>query len=91
MPCRPRHTPNTGMPALAANFTRSGTPKSAGRSGPGEIRIRSGAIFAISSEGNARAIGHHFGAGLARVVRQRVDEAIVVVDQQQLHAVAGAC
>ena len=35
---------------------------------------------------NSRAIGHHFGAGLARVIGQRVDEAVVVVDQQQFHA-----
>ena len=33
---------------------------------------------------NSRAIGHHFGAGLARVVGQRVDEAVVVVHQQQV-------
>ena len=34
----------------------------------------------------AGAIGHHFGAGLARVVGQRVDEAIVVIHQQQFRA-----
>ena len=34
----------------------------------------------------ARAIGDHFRAGLARVIRQRVDEAIFVIHQQQPNA-----
>ncbi len=37
-------------------------------------------------ERRARPIRHYFGAGLARVIRQRVDEAVVVIDQQQLHS-----
>ena len=36
-------------------------------------------------EWRSRAIRDYFRSRLARVIRQRVDEAIVVVDQQQLH------
>ena len=34
-PCSPRQTPNIGTPIRTACFTSSGTPKSAGRPGPG--------------------------------------------------------
>jgi len=33
----------------------------------------------------ARAIGNNFRPGLPRIIRQRMDEAVVVIHQQQLH------
>ncbi len=83
MPCNPRHTPNTGTPSFAAWRTSSGTPKSLGRPGPGENQNQRGLQALDQIEREAGAIRHHFGAGLARVIRQRVDEAILVIDQQQ--------
>ena len=59
--------------------------------GPGRAKPESAtaATCSISSRGKPGAIGHHFGAGLARVVRERVDEAVFVIDQQQAHSGAG--
>jgi hypothetical protein len=79
-----RRTPE--RPAAPPFFTSAGTPKSAGRPGPGRNQNQVRRDLRDQLRRKSGAIRDHLGAGLPRVVRQRVDEAIVVIHQQQLRA-----
>ena len=88
MPCKPRQTPNTGMSFSAAYRTSIGHAEIAGRPGPGEIRIMSEQLLR-STERKAGAVRDNFRAGLPRIIRECMDEAVIVIDEQQPDA--GAC
>ena len=70
--------------AAAARRAGPGRARRNRRGGPGRARSESGrGDFVDQLQREAGAIGDHFRAGLPRVVGERVDEAVVVVDQQQ--------
>jgi len=86
--CKPRHTPNTGRPSRTAVLTRPGTPNPRAR--PVRVKSRSGwAPVGNQIRGKTGAVGDHLGAGLAGVVGDGLDEAIVVIHSRSRAPFAG--
>ena len=81
---------NREMRARPGDRASRAIAKSAGRPGPGDSTTRSGRSPCRSSmRAEIRAHRRDFGAGGANVAGERVDERILVIDQQHLPAAPG--
>ena len=84
--CSPRQTPSSGEPAAIAACTIGMlTPAAAGVPGPGDSSTPSyAAMRSADSSAVERVVAQHLGLGseLLQVAVQRVDEAVVVVDDE---------